>query len=110
MANIPVDTPLVSVNRFCSSGLEAVAIIASKIIIRMIEVGIGAGCESMSLNEMSDSVKPDLLSDAFLENQKSQNCLLPMGMCSEILTKKYGFKRENLDKFAMNSQKKAKEA
>jgi len=31
MANIPVETPLVSVNRFCSSGLEAVAIIASKI-------------------------------------------------------------------------------
>lgn len=69
MAEIPVETPLVTVNRFCSSGLEAVAIIAAKIRSKMIEVGIGAGCESMSLNEMSDSVNPDLLSDAFLNNQ-----------------------------------------
>lgn len=59
MANIPVETPLVSVNRFCSSGLEAVALIAAKIRSGMISVGIGAGCESMSLSEMSDSVKPE---------------------------------------------------
>lgn len=71
MADIPVETPMATVNRFCSSGLEAVALIAAKIRSGLIEVGIGAGCESMSLNEMSDTVNPDKLSDAFIDNEKA---------------------------------------
>lgn len=69
MAGLPVETSLASVNRFCSSGLEAVSIIASKIKTGLIEIGIGAGCESMSMNEMSDSINPELLSDEFIENE-----------------------------------------
>ena len=69
MAGIPVESSLASVNRFCSSGLEAVSLIATKIKCGLIEIGIGAGCESMSMNEMSDSINPDLLSEDFIENE-----------------------------------------
>lgn len=89
MADIPVDVPIVTVNRFCSSGLEAVSMIASKIRSGLIEIGIGAGCECMSQSDMADSVNPELLSETFINNPKSSNCLLPMGVCSEILSKKF---------------------
>lgn len=103
MAGIPVDVPMETVNRFCSSGLEAVALIAAKIKSGMIEVGIGAGCESMTLSDMGSLVKPEELSDAFLEDPKAPDCLLPMGVCSEVLSKQYKQKRLDLDKFALLS-------
>lgn len=71
LADIPVDVPLVSINRFCSSGLEAVAMVASKIKSKMIEIGIGGGCESMSMAEMADSINVEKLSEDFINNEDS---------------------------------------
>jgi len=47
--------PLVTVNRFCASGLESCGIIASKIIAGYIDCGIAAGVESMSVYDMNDA-------------------------------------------------------
>ena len=69
MAGLPIHTPMMSVNRFCSSGLEAVSIVASKIKSGLINIGIAAGIESMSSSEMSAMVEPDKLSDEFLNNE-----------------------------------------
>lgn len=69
MAGLPIPTPMVTVNRFCSSGLEAVSVIASKIRSGLITVGIAAGVESMSNSEMSAMVEPEKLSDEFLNNE-----------------------------------------
>ena len=54
LANFPVKVPVAAINRQCSSGLEACAIIASKIKSGLIEVGIGCGVESMTLYSMND--------------------------------------------------------
>jgi len=109
-ANMAIKTSVAAINRQCSGGLEACSLIGSKIKSGLIEVGIGAGVESMSLFDMQSMVDPDKLSEEIFENEGASNCLLPMGQCSEILTEKYGLKRENLDKFAFNSHKKASNA
>ena len=49
-------TPIIAINRLCSSGLEACAIIASKIKTGVIDIGVGSGVESMSLYDMNGSV------------------------------------------------------
>ena len=62
-AKIPCTVPLHTVNRFCGSGLEACAIIASKIKAGFIDCGIGAGCENMSVYEMGSLVDFNKLDD-----------------------------------------------
>jgi acetyl-CoA acyltransferase 1 len=56
ISGIPDSTPIMAVNRLCSSGLEACATIASKIKAGIINCGIGAGIECMSLYDMNSSV------------------------------------------------------
>ena len=53
MSGLPDTVPIVAINRLCSSGLEACAMIASKIKAGIIDVGIGSGVESMSLYDMN---------------------------------------------------------
>lgn len=63
LAGIPDTTSCVSINRLCSSGLEAVASIAAKIRMGTIDIGIGAGVENMSMYDMNKSVDPEVISD-----------------------------------------------
>ena len=68
LAGFPESTTLMSVNRQCSSGLEAVMIVASKINAGTIDIGIGAGVESMSLFDMQASVDPEKISEQVFEH------------------------------------------
>lgn len=52
LAGYPDTTSVVAINRFCSSGIEAIAIIAAKIKSGQIDMGIGAGIEQMSMYDM----------------------------------------------------------
>lgn len=61
MGKFPDTTPIVTINRLCSSGLESCAIVAAKIKSGVIDLGIGSGVESMSFYKMSDWVREDLL-------------------------------------------------
>ena len=79
MADLPIEIPVSSVNRLCSSGLEAVSVIASKISSGLISCGLGCGVESMSLFDMNGLVDPERLSEDLFENEKASNCLIPMG-------------------------------
>ena len=83
MAGIPDTTPIMSINRLCSSGLEACATIASKIKAGVIDCGIGAGLESMSLYDMNSSVNTERLSDTVFDHDQARNCLMGMGQTSE---------------------------
>ena len=85
LAGWPDQITTVAVNRLCSSGLEAVCSIASKIIAGVIDVGIGGGVENMSMYDMQSSVNPDNLADDIFENECARNCLLPMGQTSEVI-------------------------
>ena len=110
LSNMATETPCAAINRQCSSGLEACALIAAKIKGGLIECGIGAGVESMSLFDMNGMVNPDLLSDDMFENINASNCMLPMGITSENVCEKYNLKRDKLDEFAYQSHMKAKHA
>ncbi|EIW78879.1 acetyl-CoA acetyl transferase [Coniophora puteana RWD-64-598 SS2] len=108
-AGIPNTTSISTVNRQCSSGLAAVNGIANQIIAGQIDIGIGAGVESMTFGWGATSL-PDGYSDAVLANKESEDCLIPMGITSENVAKDYGISRQRQDEFSAKSFQKAADA
>ena len=107
MAGFPVTSTCAAVNRQCSSGIEACSIIASKVKSGVIDIGVGAGVESMSLFDMQGMVDPEKISDELFEHETARNCLQSMGMTSENVAEKYNLQRRKLDEFAAESQRRA---
>ena len=107
MAGIPETTSLHTVNRQCSSGLQACANIANSIAAKEITIGIGAGVESMSFYPMNKMKPIEVDWKAAWNNKTAMDCLLPMGITSENVTKKYGLQRHVMDEFAALSHQKA---
>ncbi|KAG1752289.1 acetyl-CoA acetyl transferase [Suillus paluster] len=105
-AGIPNTTPINTLNRQCSSGLAAVNQIANQIIAGQIDIGIGAGVESMTFGYGAGSL-PDGWSDEVLTNQEAEDCLIPMGTTSENVASDFGISREAQDKFSAESYQKA---
>ncbi|KAG6526397.1 3-ketoacyl-CoA thiolase 2, peroxisomal-like [Zingiber officinale] len=103
-AGFPETVPVRTVNRQCSSGLQAVADVAAAIKAGFYDIGIGAGLESMTANAMSRDgpVNPKLK-----EFKQAQDCLLPMGITSENVAQRYGVTRKEQDQAAVDSHKKA---
>jgi acetyl-CoA acyltransferase len=100
---LPQSTLGVTVNRFCASGLEAVAIAAERIRAGDAEVILAGGVESMSRVPFLDirtHPNPTLFRDA-------PNTYLSMGLSVEQLARKYGITREQADAFALQSHQKA---
>lgn len=107
-AGIPHTTPVQAVNRQCSSGLMAVNDIANKISTGQIDVGIGAGVESMSTayGPKSQGAFPEILKN----HKEAAKCQIPMGFTSENVAKQWNISREEQDKFAASSYQKAEKA
>ncbi|CAG8740804.1 12294_t:CDS:2 [Gigaspora rosea] len=105
-AGIPDTCALNTVNRQCSSGLQAVAQIAHEIALDQIEIGIGAGVESMTFGYGAGAMPSDT-SEKVFSHQPSADCLLPMGITSENVSKDFGITRAQQDAFACESHKKA---
>ncbi|EHY58921.1 3-ketoacyl-CoA thiolase, peroxisomal [Exophiala dermatitidis] len=104
-------TALHTINRACSSGLAAVTSIANMISVGQINVGIGAGMESMTKNYGSKAIPTalwDELKNSPVEN--ARDCIMPMGLTSENVAKRYGVNREDQDAFAAESHKRASKA
>jgi acetyl-CoA acyltransferase len=102
-AGLPQSTPGATVNRFCASGLEAVAIAAERIRAGDADIILAGGVESMSRVPFLDirtHPNPTLLRDA-------PNTYLSMGLSVEQLARKYGITREQADAFALQSHQKA---
>jgi len=108
-AGIPNTSSISTINRQCSSGLAAVNQIANMIRTGQIDIGIGAGVESMTFG-YGPGAQPDSFSDLVLSNQESEDCLIPMGITSENVAKDYGITREAQDKFAAESFRRAAKA
>ncbi|KIJ47990.1 hypothetical protein M422DRAFT_28531 [Sphaerobolus stellatus SS14] len=104
-AGIPNTAAVNTVNRQCSSGLTAINQIAMEITTGQIDIGIGAGVESMTLGYGARAAPS--ASDKILENQEAADCLLPMGITSENVAKDYKITREVQDAFAAKSFQKA---
>lgn len=107
LAGLPDTSSLQAVNRQCSSGLQAVMNIANSIKAGQIDVGIGAGVESMSLFSMDSVVDVNILSSDIFDNEGARNCLMNMGMTAENVAQKYNISRNDQDQMAVDSNKKA---
>jgi acetyl-CoA C-acetyltransferase len=96
-----------TVNRFCGSGLEAINSIAGKIGAGFIDAGIAGGVESMSRVPMgSDGAQIDGLN----EKLRKRIQMVPQGISADLIASREGFTREDVDRFALESQKKAARA
>ncbi|XP_010482155.1 PREDICTED: 3-ketoacyl-CoA thiolase 5, peroxisomal-like isoform X2 [Camelina sativa] len=105
-AGFPDTVPIRTVNRQCSSGLQAVADVAASIRAGYYDIGIGAGVESMSTDSMPGGGFQTSNPRA-LEFPKARDCLLPMGVTSENVAERYGITRQEQDMAAVESHKRA---
>ncbi|KAG2320260.1 hypothetical protein Bca52824_013473 [Brassica carinata] len=106
-AGFPETVPIRTVNRQCSSGLQAVADVAAAIKAGFYDIGIGAGLESMTTSPRGwkGSVNPKVK-----KFEQAQSCLLPMGITSENVAHRFGVSREEQDQAAVDSHRKAASA
>ena len=102
-AGLPVEVSAMTINRFCSSGLQAIAMAAERIMAGQGEVAVAGGTESMSMVPMGgNKVAPNpWLMDHY------PDAYLSMGLTAENLAKKYGITREQADEFSLASHQKA---
>lgn len=107
-AGFPLSSGVKSLNRQCSSGLQACVDIANAIKAGMIEVGVGAGVESMSTQYGPQAVSE--FSELLDSVAESKNCKVPMGVLSEAMAKDKGVQRAKQDAFAAASFQKAEKA
>lgn len=105
VAGFPVTTAVRATNRQCSSGLQAVVDIANAIKAGVIDVGVGAGVESMSSQYGPGAVTE--FSELLDSHPEAKNCKVPMGVLSEKMAKDRKIKREDQDAFAAASYQKA---
>ena len=102
-AGLPVETSAMTINRFCSSGLQSIALAAERIRGGSANVIVAGGTESMSMVPMGgNKISPnpwlvDHYPDAYLS----------MGLGTENIARKFGITREQADEFSLNSHKKA---
>lgn len=102
-AGLPLGTPGLTLNRFCASGLEAIATAAAKIATGQAETILAGGTESMTLVPfMGASLRPN----PSLEHERPDT-YRSMGISVEGLVKKHGITREAADAFALESQRRA---
>jgi len=103
LAGVPYTAGAMTVNRFCSSGLQAIALAAREIQTGAAEVVVAGGTESMSLVPMGGhkvAPNPTLL-------DRYPDSYLGMGLTAEILAQRHGIDRERADRFALASHQKA---
>lgn len=108
VAGFPDTAAVRTLNRQCSSGLQACVDIANQIRTGMIEIGVGAGVESMSTQYGPQAVTE--FSDLLESHPEAANCKVPMGVLSEDMAKARNITRASQDAFAAASFKKAGEA
>ncbi|KAG0229025.1 3-ketoacyl-CoA thiolase with broad chain length specificity [Actinomortierella wolfii] len=105
-AGFPYTTTFATLNRQCASGLQACSYIANAIKAGEIDVGIGAGVESMS-NDYATKSQPSRVSAAIKAGPGAADCLLPMGITSENVAAEFSISREDQDRLAVASHEKA---
>jgi len=101
MAGLPVTVPGTTVSRFCSSGLNAVAVAAQQIQSGCAEVVVGGGLESITMMQ-NDFNKKNLFNPWLMDHKK--DIYMPMGLTAEVVAKRYGVSRDKQDELALWSQ------
>jgi acetyl-CoA acyltransferase len=102
-AGLPVETSAMTINRFCSSGLQAIAMAADRIAVGGADVIVAGGTESMTMIPMGGhkiSCNPSLV-------QNYPDAYLSMGLTAERLAQRFGITRQQADEFSYQSHQKA---
>ena len=106
LADLGPDVPAQTINRFCSSGLQAIASAAGSIAVGSTDIVLAGGVESMTYVPMTGfhlSASPELM-------DKLPGANTPMGITAENVANRFGISRQQQDEFAFKSQMKAKAA
>jgi len=106
IAGLPETTCVRTVNRQCSSGLQAMADVASDIIAGYYEIGIAAGLESMTMDGKFMK-QPFVIGNSSKKEKLARDSLIPMGITSENVATKFGLTRKDQDKLSVLSHARA---
>lgn len=110
-AGFPVTTTFHTVNRQCSSSLQAFTHMAHSIMVGQIDVAMAGGVESMSKNYQTRGIPADVGPSLRGTAVKSAaDCLMPMGITSENVARRYNIPREMQDDYALLSHTRANDA
>jgi acetyl-CoA acyltransferase len=105
-AGLPVEVSAMTINRFCSSGSQSIAMLADRIAVGAIDVGIGGGVETMSMIPMGGnkvSLNPELV-------EQHPEVYTPMGVTAENIARRFEIARGAQDEFALRSHTRAVKA
>jgi len=103
LGGLPIESAGVTINRFCSSGLQAIAMAAGAIATGVNDVVVAGGVESMTMVPMTGnklSASPEAM-------RRCADVYTPMGITAENVAKRFGISRADQDAFALRSQQKA---
>ena len=102
-AGLPVSVAAVTVNRFCSSGLQAIAMAAHQILNEGADAAIGGGVESISMTERCGNPHPWV-------TEHSPGIYMVMGVTAEVVAKRYNISRQVQDEYSLLSQQRTARA
>jgi acetyl-CoA acyltransferase len=103
LGGLPIESAGVTINRFCSSGLQAIAMAAGAIATGVNDIVVAGGVESMTMVPMTGnklSASPEAM-------RRCADVYTPMGITAENVAKRFGISRADQDAFALRSQQKA---
>src|SRR5262245_57027290 len=101
-AGLPVTTAGVTVNRFCSSGLQAIAMAAQRVIVDRVPIMVAGGLESISLVQ-NEHFNNHRIHEPWIDEHKPE-LYMPMIDTAEVVAKRYYITREKQDEYALASQ------
>src|SRR6266498_4342635 len=102
-AGLPVETSAMTINRFCSSGLQSIAIAADRIKVGGADIAVAGGLETMSMIPMGGhTIRPN---PYLVEHYP--DFYINMGLATENVARKYDVRREAQDEFALRSHQRA---
>src|SRR5580658_3061322 len=103
---LPVSTAAMSINRFCSSGLQAIALAAQRIVVDKVPAIVAGGVESISL--IQNDMNQHLATDPWIKEHKP-DIYLSMIETADIVARRYGISRAAQDEYALISQQRTAE-
>ncbi len=107
-ANFPIEVPGTTVDRQCGSGQQAIHFAANLIAAGVVDVAIGGGVEVMSRVPMGSNFK--VAGFPFTEHMRQAYDLTSQGVAADNIARQWGISRQQLDEFAVESQRRAKAA
>jgi acetyl-CoA acyltransferase len=103
LAGLPTSVAGTTINRFCSSGLQAIAVAAHQVISEGVDAAIGGGTESISLTPRDNNPNPELL-------ERLPGIYMVMGDTAEVVAKRYKISRQAQDEYSLLSQQRTAHA